>query len=108
MPVNGSLTGLLAAHAISTAESVNRSLFLKNLEKHFCNLTYMKTNLVKHMKIYRNIYRKNLSAIVYRLPISLQEIESGETLFSRNLSTSNLLVSGVYVIVIGCMDRKSS
>ena len=27
------------------------------------------------MKIYRNIYRKNLSAIVYRLPISLQEIE---------------------------------
>ena len=38
-------------------------------------MTYKKTNFVKHINIYRNIYRKNLSAIVYRLPISLQEIE---------------------------------
>ena len=54
---------------------MNRLYFLENLEKHFCNLTHKKTNFVKHTKIYRNIYRKNLSAIVYRLPISLQEIE---------------------------------
>ena len=33
----------------ATAESVNCSLFLKNLEKHFCNLTYKK-NFVKHIK----------------------------------------------------------
>ena len=52
-----------------TAESVNSSLFLKNLEKHFCNLTYKKTSS-NILKIYHNIYRKNLSAIIYRLPIS--------------------------------------
>ena len=30
------------------AESVNCSLFLKNLEKHFCYLTYKKKNFIKH------------------------------------------------------------
>ena len=33
----------------ATPESVNCSLFLKNLEKHFCNLTY-KNNFVKHVE----------------------------------------------------------
>ena len=52
-------------------ESVSCSLFLKNVEKHFCNLTYKKKTLSNSSKIYRNIYRKNLSAIIYRLPKSL-------------------------------------
>ena len=46
---------------------VNCSLFLKNLEKHFCNLTYTKKTWSNTL----NIYRKNLLAIFYRLPISL-------------------------------------
>ena len=33
----------------ATAESVDCSLFLKSLEKRFCNLTYRK-NFVKHIK----------------------------------------------------------
>ena len=33
----------------ATAESVNYSVFWKNLLKHFCNLTYKK-NFVKHIK----------------------------------------------------------
>ena len=56
----------------ATTESVNCSLFLKNLEKHFCNLTYKKKTSPNTLKIY--LYRKNLSAIIYRLPMSLQEI----------------------------------
>ena len=56
------------------AESVNCSLFLKNFEKHFCKFTRNKTSS-NTLKIYRNIYRKNLLAIIYRLPISLEEIE---------------------------------
>ena len=50
-----------------TAESVNCFLFLKNLEKTFlqiCNSTYKKKTLSNALKIYRNIYRKNLSAII--------------------------------------------
>ena len=58
-----------------TAESVNCSLFLKNLEKHFYDLTFKKKASSNTLKIYRNIYRKNLLAIIYRLPISLQEVE---------------------------------
>ena len=34
-----------------TAQSVNCSLFLKNLEKRFCDLTHKKKNLVKHIEI---------------------------------------------------------
>ena len=49
-----------------TAESVNCSLFLKNLEKHFCNSTYKQKTLSNTSKIYSHIYRKNLSAIIYR------------------------------------------
>ena len=52
---------------------MNRSLFSKNVEKHFCNLNCKKTS--NTFKIYRNIYWKNLSAIIYRLPISLREIQ---------------------------------
>ena len=59
----------------ATAESVNCSLFLKSLEKHCSDLTYKK-NFVRHiLKIYRNIYWKNSTAIIYRLSILLQEIE---------------------------------
>ena len=47
----------------ATAESVNCSLFLKNLEKHFCDLTYKK-NFVKHIK---NLSQKFISD---NLPIS--------------------------------------
>ena len=48
----------------ATAEFVNSSLFSKNLEKHFCNLTYKKKTTSNTSKIYRNIYRKNLSITV--------------------------------------------
>ena len=34
----------------STAESVNCSLFLKNLEKHFCDLIYKKKYFLKHIE----------------------------------------------------------
>ena len=61
-----SFFGLLNA----TAESVHSSLILKNLEKYFGNLV-LKENSLNTLKIYRNIYRKNLLAIIYRLPISL-------------------------------------
>ena len=53
----------------AAAESVDCSPFLKNLETHFCKVTCKKTSST--LKIYRNIYRKNLSAIIYRLSISL-------------------------------------
>ena len=33
-----------------TAESVNCSFFLKNLGKHFCDLTYNTKNFVKHIE----------------------------------------------------------
>ena len=44
----------------ATAESVNCS-FLKNLEKYFCSLSYKKKCSSDTLKIYRNIYRKELS-----------------------------------------------
>ena len=47
---------------LQTAESVNCSFSLKNLEKYFCNLTSKKTSS-NTSKIYPNIYRKNLSII---------------------------------------------
>ena len=53
-----------------TAESVNCSL-LKNPEKTFLQFDLQKKTLSNTLKIYRNIYRKNLLAIIYRLPISL-------------------------------------
>ena len=51
---------------------MNCSFFLKNLETHFCYVPCKKTssNALKTYR-YRNIYRKNLSAIFYRLTISL-------------------------------------
>ena len=33
-----------------TAESINCSFFFKNLENHFCDLTYKKKNFVKHIE----------------------------------------------------------
>ena len=53
-----------------TAESVNCSLFLKNLEKHFCNSTYKKKTLSNTLKIYHNMYRKNLSIFIDNLSIT--------------------------------------
>ena len=52
-----------------TAESVNCSLFLKNLEKHFCDLTCKKNTSSNTLKIHRNNYRKNLSVKIYRLSV---------------------------------------
>ena len=49
-----------------TAESVNCSLFLKILEKKFLQFDLRKKTLSNTSKIYRNIYRKNLSGIIYR------------------------------------------
>ena len=54
-----------------TAESVNCSLFLKNLEKTFLQFDLQRKTSSNTSKVYRNIYRKNLSAIIYRLSISL-------------------------------------
>ena len=52
----------------AAAESVNCFLFLNNLQKHFCYLTYKKKkNSSNTLKIYRNIYRKNLLAIMWQL-----------------------------------------
>ena len=58
----------------ASPESVNSFFFLKNLETHFYKRFAKKTSL-NALNIYRNIYRKNLSAIIYRLPISLLKIE---------------------------------
>ena len=44
-----------------TAEFVNCSLFLKNLEKTFLQFALQKKTLSSTLKIYRNIYRKNSS-----------------------------------------------
>ena len=44
----------------AAADSVNCSLFLKNLEKRMCNKLQNKTSS-DTLKIYRYIYRKNLS-----------------------------------------------
>ena len=46
------------------------------------------------MKIHRNIYRKNLSTIVYRLPVSLQEIE----IYRSSLSPMAFLKLSIIVI----------
>ena len=55
-----------------TAESVSCSLFSKNLEKIFLQLFGLqKKNFVKHIET----LPQHLSEIIYRLPISLQEIE---------------------------------
>ena len=53
-----------------TAESVNCTLFLKNLEKTFLHFDLQKKTLSNTLQIYRNIYRKNISAIIYRLSVS--------------------------------------
>ena len=50
----------------STAESANCSLFLKNPEKIFLQFDLQKKTSSNTSKIHSNIYRKNLSAIIYR------------------------------------------
>ena len=58
----------------ATAEPVNCSPFLKSFQKCFCSLTFKNTSSNTLIN-YRNIYRNNLSVIVYQLPISVKEIE---------------------------------
>ena len=50
------------------------SFLEKSIETHFCNVTCKKTSS-STSKIHRNSYRKNLSAIIYRLPISLKNFK---------------------------------
>ena len=57
----------------ASAESINCSL-LKSYENILLFDLQKKTSS-NTLKIYRIIYRKKLSAIIYRLPTSLQEIE---------------------------------
>ena len=45
---------------------MNCSLFLKNLEKHFYNLTLQKKTSSNILKIYRNIYRRKFIDYRYR------------------------------------------
>ena len=80
----------------ATAEPVNHSVFWKNLQKHFCNLIYKKKTSSNTLKIYRNIYRKNLSVIIYRLPISLQEME----IYRLSVSPRAFLKSSIIVIAV--------
>ena len=80
----------------ATAESVNYSVFWKNVQKHFCNLIYKKKTSWNTLKIYRNFYRKNLSAIMYRLTISLQEIE----IFRLLVSPRAFLKLSIIVIAV--------
>ena len=54
---------------------MNSFIFLKNLEKIFLQFDLKKTTSSNTLEIYRSIYRKNLSAIIYRLSISLKEIQ---------------------------------
>ena len=53
-----------------TAESVNCSL-LENLEKTFLQYDLQKKNFVKHIENLPQHLSENLSAIIYRLQISL-------------------------------------
>ena len=53
-----------------TAESVNCSFFEK-CKKTFLQFDLQKITSSNTSKIYRNIYRKNLSAILYQLSISI-------------------------------------
>ena len=80
-----------------TAESMNCFLFLKNLEKKIfaIRLTKKKT-LSNTLKIYRNIYRKNLSAIIYQLSISLPEIE----IYRLSVSPRTFLKLSIIVIAL--------
>ena len=82
-----------------TAESVICSLFLKNAEKNILQFDLQKKNFVKTSKNYRNIYRKNLSAIIYRLSISLEEIEI------HRLSVSPRAFLKLSIIVIALVQK---
>ena len=60
-----------------SAESVNCSVFLKNLQKTFLQFDLQKKKKLRqtHRKFTATFIEKNLSAIIYRLSISLEEIE---------------------------------
>ena len=58
----------------AATESVNSSLFLKNLEKHFCNWTYKKKNLVKP---------------IYNLPQHLSEKFIGDNWSITDIALNN-------------------
>ena len=79
-----------------TAESVNCSLLQKNLEKTLLQFDLQKKILSSTLKTYRNIYRKNLSAIIYRLPISLKEIE----IYRLSVSPRTFLKLSIIVIAL--------
>ena len=83
----------------ATAESVNSSFLSKNHKKHFSNLTYQKKTSSNTLKIYPNIYRKNLSAIIYQLPISLQEIK----IYRLSLSPRAFLK--LWIIIIALVQK---
>ena len=78
---------------------MNCSRFLKNLEKTFLQFDLQKKTSSNTLKIYRNIYRKNLSAIIYRLSISLEEIEI------YRLSVSPRAVLKLSIIVIALVQK---
>ena len=61
----------------ATAESVDRLLLLKNLEKHFCNLTFKK-NFVKHIENLPQHLSEKFIDIAYRnLDLSIIVIAHG-------------------------------
>ena len=74
---------------------MNCSFFLKNLETHFCNVTCKKTS-TNALKIYRNIYRKNLLALIYRSPILLSKIE----MYRLSVSPKAFLKLSIIVIAL--------
>ena len=51
---------------------------------------------IKTLKIYRNIYRKNLSAIIYRLPVSLEEVE----IYQLSVSPWTFLKLSIIVVAL--------
>ena len=81
----------------ATAESVNCSLFLKNLEKHFCNWL-AKKNFVKHIK---------------NLPQRLSEKFIGENLSITDIALRNWdlsiigIASGFFKLSIIALAQKS-
>ena len=57
----------------ATAESVNCSLFLENLEKDFCCLTYMKKTFVKHIeKLLQHFSKKFIGDNLWITNVSLR------------------------------------
>ena len=83
----------------AAAESVNCSL-LKNLQKHFCYLTYKK-NFVKHIK---NLPQHLVyTGKIYRLPTSLQKIEINQlSVLPRAFLKLSIIVMGLVQKSLSC------